>query len=113
VPSTPRSRTGCCERRDRAAGRRALVRDPGHSPGSIGLLDEHDGVLFSGDAIYDGVLLDDLDGSDVGEYVTTIRKLRELDVRTVHGGHNESFGPEHLRSLCDAYLARRGDAGAP
>jgi glyoxylase-like metal-dependent hydrolase (beta-lactamase superfamily II) len=84
---------------------------PGHSPGSIGLLDEHDGVLFSGDAIYDGVLLDDLDGGDVGEYVTTIRALQELDVRTVHAGHNESFGAERLRSLCAAYLALRGDAG--
>lgn len=84
---------------------------PGHSPGSIGLLDERDGVLFSGDAIYDGVLLDDLDGSDIGGYVTTIRTLREHDVRTVHAGHNESFGPERLRSLCDAYLAQRGDPG--
>ena len=29
---------------------------PGHSPGSLGLLDEKDGVFFSGDAIYDGEL---------------------------------------------------------
>jgi glyoxylase-like metal-dependent hydrolase (beta-lactamase superfamily II) len=27
---------------------------PGHSPGSIGLWDSSAGVLFSGDAIYDG-----------------------------------------------------------
>ena len=30
-----------------------VVHLPGHSPDSIGLLDEHDGLFFSGDAIYD------------------------------------------------------------
>jgi glyoxylase-like metal-dependent hydrolase (beta-lactamase superfamily II) len=80
---------------------------PGHSRGSIGLLDQHQGVLFSGDALYDGTLLDGLPGSDVAAYVTTIRMLRDLDVRVVHAGHNDSFGRERLRSLCDAYLARR------
>ena len=54
---------------------------PGHSPGSIGLWDAATGVLFSGDALYDGPLLDELDGSDVGAYVTTMRRLRQLPVR--------------------------------
>ena len=31
---------------------------PGHSPGSIGLWDPAAGTLFSGDAIYDGPLLE-------------------------------------------------------
>jgi glyoxylase-like metal-dependent hydrolase (beta-lactamase superfamily II) len=88
--------------------RLSVLHLPGHSPGSIGLLDEHDGVLFSGDAIYEGTLLDTLPGSDAARYVTTIRALSELDVRVVHAGHNDSFGPADLRSLCDAYLARRG-----
>ena len=33
---------------------------PGHSPGSIGLWEEASGTLFSGDAVYDGPLLDEL-----------------------------------------------------
>src|SRR5882672_765723 len=33
---------------------------PGHSPGSIGLWEPSTGTLFSGDAIYDGPLLDKL-----------------------------------------------------
>ena len=37
---------------------------PGHSPDSIGLLDERDGLFFSGDAIYDDTLIDDLPDSD-------------------------------------------------
>jgi glyoxylase-like metal-dependent hydrolase (beta-lactamase superfamily II) len=77
---------------------------PGHSPGSIGLWDERTGVLFSGDAVYDGPLLDELDGSDVAAYVTTMRRLRDLPVTVVHGGHEPSFGRDRLRQLCDDYL---------
>ena len=38
---------------------------PGHSPGSIALWERSSGSLFSGDAIYDGVIVDNLPGSDV------------------------------------------------
>ena len=79
---------------------------PGHSPGSIGLWDERAGVLFSGDAVYDGPLLDDLDGSDIAAYVTTMRRLRELPVTVVHGGHEPSFGRDRLVEICDVHLAR-------
>ena len=65
---------------------------PGHSPGSIGLWEAATGVLFSGDAVYDGPLLDELDGSDVDGYVATMRRLRELPVTVVHAGHEPSFG---------------------
>lgn len=80
---------------------------PGHSPGSIGLWEAESGVLFSGDAIYDGPLLDELPGSDISAYVATMKRLRDLPVAVVHAGHDPSFGRERLRDLCDAYLARR------
>ena len=80
---------------------------PGHSPGSIGLWEAATGVLFSGDAVYDGPLLDELDGSDVVAYVATMRRLRELPVGVVHAGHEASFGRERLVELCDAYLVAR------
>lgn len=81
---------------------------PGHSPGSIGLWEEETGTLFSGDAVYDGPLLDELDGSDVDAYVATMERLREMPVTVVHGGHEPSFGRQRLVELCDAYLAARG-----
>lgn len=80
---------------------------PGHSPGSIGLWEAASGVLFSGDAVYDGPLLDALPGSDVSAYVATMKRLRELPVNVVHAGHDPSFGRARLRELCDDYLARR------
>ena len=90
----------------------AVLHLPGHSPGSIGLWEEATGTLFSGDAVYDGPLLDDLPGSDVGAYLTTLRRLRGMPVRVVHAGHDTSFGRERLVRLADDYVASRsGDCG--
>jgi glyoxylase-like metal-dependent hydrolase (beta-lactamase superfamily II) len=80
---------------------------PGHSPGSIGLWEAETGTLFSGDAIYDGPLLDELPGSDIPTYVATMKRLRQLPVSVVHAGHDPSFGRARLGELCDAYLAKR------
>ena len=80
---------------------------PGHSPGSIGLWEGETGTFFSGDAIYDGPLLDEIEGAEIDVYVRTMKRLRELPVRAVHAGHDPSFGRERLVELADAYLARR------
>jgi glyoxylase-like metal-dependent hydrolase (beta-lactamase superfamily II) len=80
---------------------------PGHSPDSIGLFDRADGTLFSGDAIYDGPLLEGFYDGGPEAYVATMERLRELPVRVVHGGHEKSFGRERLVEICDAFLAGR------
>lgn len=80
---------------------------PGHSPGSIGLWEAATGTLFSGDAIYDGPLLDQVDGADIPAYIRTMERLRELPVEIVHGGHDPSFGRARLVEICDAYLTSR------
>jgi len=86
-----------------------VIHLPGHSPGGIGLLEKATGILFSGDAIYDGPLLDELPGSDVGDYLKTMEKLKALEVSVVHGGHDPSFGRERLIELAEAYLrSKRG-----
>lgn len=81
---------------------------PGHSPGGIGLFDAKTGELFSGDAVYEGVLIDSLPGGSVADYVATMRRLKDLPVTRVHGGHNGSFGRERLAEIADGYLASRG-----
>ena len=80
---------------------------PGHSPGSIGLWEKDSGIFFSGDAIYDGPLLDGLEDSSIPDYVRTMKRLRELPVRVVHAGHDQSFGRERLIELVDTYLKLR------
>lgn len=79
---------------------------PGHSPGSIGLWEPRTGTLFSGDAIYDGVLVDDFEHSNKADYLRTMIRLRALPVSVVHGGHGQSFGRERLIELVDRYLAK-------
>jgi glyoxylase-like metal-dependent hydrolase (beta-lactamase superfamily II) len=83
---------------------------PGHSPGSIGLWEERTGVLFAGDAIYDGPLLDELPESSIPDYCATMERLLALPVSVVHGGHDPSFGRERLGELATAYLERRRPA---
>lgn len=77
---------------------------PGHSPGSIGLLDEAHGILFSGDAIYDGYLVDDLPGCDREHYQKTMRRLRELDISVAYGGHGTPMSRERMWSIADSYM---------
>ena len=83
---------------------------PGHSPGSIGLWEAATGTLFSGDAIYDGPLLDELPESSITDYCETMARLLTLPVRVVHAGHDDSFGRERLHELASEYLARRSSA---
>jgi glyoxylase-like metal-dependent hydrolase (beta-lactamase superfamily II) len=77
---------------------------PGHSPGSIGLLDHRTGEFFSGDAIYEGGLVDDLPGCDIEAYKVTMKRLSELDVDVVHGGHGTRFSRDRLREIAITYL---------
>jgi glyoxylase-like metal-dependent hydrolase (beta-lactamase superfamily II) len=79
---------------------------PGHTPGSIGLYERASETLFSGDAIYDGPLVDMLPESDIVAYAKTLKRLRELPVRVVHGGHEPSFAGDRLIEIIDDYLNR-------
>lgn len=79
---------------------------PGHSPDSIGLFDEGDGLFFSGDAIYDDTLIDDLPDSDKAAYRATMRRLLGLPATLVLGGHGEPFGRERMCEIAREYLGR-------
>ncbi len=83
---------------------------PGHSPGGIGLWEAASGTLFAGDVIYDGPLLYQGEGTDVGDYAASLRRLRGLPVRIVHAGHDDSFDGGRMQAIIDAYLARWGVA---
>lgn len=80
---------------------------PGHSPGNIGLWEQPTGTLFTGDAIYDGALLDSLPDSDIDDYLETMERLRRTPARIVHGGHEPSFGRDRLVELIDDYVLSR------
>ncbi len=76
---------------------------PGHSPGSIGLWDIKDKTLFSGDALYDGELLDSLYHSSIPDYQQTLTRIESLGVKVFHAGHFPSFGVERMKYLISSY----------
>lgn len=84
---------------------------PGHSPGSIGLWEAASGTLFSGDAVYDGPLLDDLPGADRLAYARTVARLKALPVQVVHGGHDPSFGRRRLHEILESWERAQDQKG--
>ncbi|MEJ2178494.1 MAG: hypothetical protein P8Y12_11240, partial [Gammaproteobacteria bacterium] len=63
--------------------------------------------LFSGDVVYDGALFDTVYHSDKEVYRDSLRRLKDLPVDEVHGGHYGSFDQTRMTELIDAYLAGR------
>jgi glyoxylase-like metal-dependent hydrolase (beta-lactamase superfamily II) len=89
-----------------------ILHTPGHSPGSICLWNAKDKTLFSGDAIYDGPLLDDLVHSDRADFLESLLRFTTLGVEEVHGGHFQSFGHQRLTEIVEAYQ-KAGRAAVP
>ena len=89
-----------------------VIHTPGHSPGSIALWEEASGTLFSGDAVYDGELVDDNYHSDLDAYIATMERLLAIPARVVHGGHFPSFDGDRLRVLIRQYLDEKEKARA-
>lgn len=83
-----------------------VIHTPGHSPGSIMLWEAASGILFSGDTVYDGPLIDDAYHSDRDAYAVTMKRIHDLPVRVVHGGHFPSFDGRRYRMLIAAWLGQ-------
>ncbi|PIL19722.1 hypothetical protein P775_13230 [Puniceibacterium antarcticum] len=81
-----------------------VVHTPGHSPGGIALLERATGVLFSGDIVYDGPLIEDTYHADAADYIASMRRLMDLPVRVVHGGHFPSFSGARLHRILQDWL---------
>ncbi|MBV1688551.1 MBL fold metallo-hydrolase [Novosphingobium sp. G106] len=81
---------------------------PGHSPGSIGLLERATGTLFSGDTLYDGPLIDVLHHSSIPDYARSLKRLLDTPIQIVHAGHDPSFGRERLIELATQQLDHWG-----
>lgn len=84
-----------------------VIHTPGHSPGGVALWEEATGILFSGDIVYDGPLIEDTYHSDAADYERSMRRLLDLPVRVVHGGHFPSYGVERHRRIVREWLAKR------
>lgn len=83
---------------------------PGHSPGSLCLLDGREGLLFTGDTFYPGMLYAHFAESDFDLYLQSLRHLVTLlnEVHCLCPAHNEAHVEREM--LADALDAFEGIA---
>lgn len=79
---------------------------PGHSPGSIGLFNSSRGHLFSGDSLFNGTMYDDVYHSDSGAFTESLRRIADLPLRQVFGGHYQPMDPERAMEVVSQNLQR-------
>lgn len=77
---------------------------PGHTYGSICLIDEAEKIIFTGDVIYAGGLVDNLPCSNRELYKMTMHRLRSLDIRLAYGGHGETMTGDQMKEIASAYI---------
>jgi glyoxylase-like metal-dependent hydrolase (beta-lactamase superfamily II) len=87
-----------------------VIHTPGHSPGGAALWEAATGILFSGDIVYDGPLIEDAYHSDAADFYRSMVRLYDLPVRVVHGGHFASYGRDRHRAIIRAWLDAKEDA---
>ncbi|KAL6114382.1 mblac2 [Pungitius sinensis] len=89
---------------------------PGHSRGSICLHDRDNKLLFSGDVVYDGAMIDWLPYSRVSDYISSCERLVGLvdseQVDQVLPGHYNTFGAKPLHRIASTYISRAGTCPA-
>ena len=85
-----------------------VIFTPGHSPGGVMLYEKSTEILFSGDTVYDGPLIDDAYHSNIADYIATMQRIYDLAVRVVHGGHFPSFDGNRYRQLVRRFLDEKG-----
>ncbi|MEL7114789.1 MAG: MBL fold metallo-hydrolase, partial [Pseudomonadota bacterium] len=81
-----------------------VIHTPGHSPGGIALWEAATEILFSGDIVYDGPLIEDTYHADAADYVRSMERLFDLPVRVVHGGHFPSYDGARHREIIRNWL---------
>ncbi len=84
-----------------------VIHLPGHTPGSTVLFEPATGILFTGDVLYEGELLDELPESDIDSYVASMQRLLDLDVTVALPGHEDPLTTEDVQRLGTAYLSKR------
>ena len=85
-----------------------VIHTPGHSPGGIALWEKATGILIAGDIVYDGPLIEDTYHANAADYAASMKRLYDLPVHIVHGGHFPSYGAERHREIIGNWLRQKG-----
>ncbi len=90
-----------------------VIHTPGHSPGGIAIWEAATQILFSGDLVYDGPLIEDSYHADAVDYLDSMKRLLELPVRVVHGGHFPSYDGTRHREIIRSWLDEKEEIQKP
>lgn len=67
-----------------------IIHTPGHSPGSICIIEEKNGYLFSGDTLYEGTLYMNYESTDPSAFANSIERLSKLrEIKKILPGHHK------------------------
>lgn len=92
-----------------------VIHTPGHSPGSMCLLDKKNRILFTGDTFFPGPLYAYPEDVDIEDYMTSIDKLEERldEYDYLCSGHNDPWvKSEVIPRVAEAFreiMAGRGE----
>lgn len=91
-------------------GGRALTifHTPGHSPGSLSILDDRSGFLFPADLVHDGHIYDDIPGADRYALLLSHRRLDGVAFTLACPGHGAILSPAAVRDRMDRYRREAG-----
>ena len=81
-----------------------VIHTPGHSPGGIALWEAKTSILFSGEIVYNGPLIEDTYHSNAPDYYKSMIRLFDLPAKVVHGGHFVSYDRVTHRRIIRAWL---------
>jgi hydroxyacylglutathione hydrolase len=87
-----------------------VIHTPGHTPGSICLYGERDGILFSGDTVFTEGSFGryDLPGGDLDDLKRSVKLLADLRVKALYPGHGFPAPHEGGRHIAAANRILQG-----
>ena len=84
-----------------------IIHTPGHSPGSICVLDAAAGLLFSADTVHDGHIHDDIPGADREALLVSHQRLAQVDFQLALPGHGAILQHAAFLDRIDRYRSGR------
>lgn len=82
-----------------------VLHTPGHSPGSLSLIDERSGFLFCADTVHDGHIHDDIPGADRRDLISSHERLRDREIGLACPGHGSVMDFDAFAARIAKYAA--------
>jgi len=99
---------GDCEPVDLGGRRLLALHTPGHSPGSLSLLEPDAGLLFCADTVHDGHIWDDIPGADRHALLLSHERLAGVEFARACPGHGAILTPAAFLDRIALYRRQSG-----